>query len=172
MIKFNIFFNEISILSRYIIAKPVALKELKMYDLLKELEVKLLRMLLRSYVFLIFKEKKKKKITNFSRTYIDRSSLCETHFRVDSSRRRRAASTRIAYESSRWGPSGSELAPLGSSSSLVEKVTEEKKEEEEEEAVEYHRGNSFVSFCPPTQRRATIAVVARRGLGPGNHRFL
>lgn len=61
MIKFNIFFNEISILSRYIIAKPVALKELKMYDLLKELEVKLLRMLLRSYVFLIFKEKKEKK---------------------------------------------------------------------------------------------------------------
>lgn len=55
--------------------------------------------------------------------------------------------------------------PLGSSSSLVEKVTEGKVEEDEveEEAVEYHRGNSFVSFCPPTQRRATIAVVARRG---------
>lgn len=33
-------------------------------------------------------------------------------------------------------------------------------------------GNSFVSFCPPTQRRATITVVAHCGLGPGNHRFL
>jgi len=44
--------------------------------------------------------------------------------------------------------------------------------EQEESALECHGGNSFVSFCPPTQRRPTITVDARRGLGPGNHRFL
>lgn len=55
---------------------------------------------------------------------------------------------------------------------LLEFSMEEAAEEEEEETVEYRGGNSFVSFCPPTQRRATITVVAHRALGPGNHRFL
>lgn len=59
------------------------------------------------------------------------------------------------------GSASLKLALLGSSSP---RILEEAAEEEEEEMVEYHGGNSFVSFCPPTQRRATITVVAHRGL--------
>lgn len=56
-------------------------------------------------------------------------------------------------------------APAWSSRRLAPRVlAKEAAEEEEEETVEYHGGNSFVSFCPPTQRRATITVVAHRGL--------
>lgn len=61
--------------------------------------MKLLGMLLRSYVFLIARRKNSELVWE-----VHRSLFCRAHFRVDLPRRRRTAGTRIAYESSRWTP--------------------------------------------------------------------
>ena len=62
----------------------------------------------------IFQSRKKIAKTSL---VVHRSFFSRAHFRVDQSRRRRTVSTRIVYESPRWGLPSLRLTPLGSSSS-------------------------------------------------------
>ncbi|CAL1687307.1 unnamed protein product [Lasius platythorax] len=96
--------------------------------------MKLLRMLLRLYVFLIVK-KNNELPSDVHRSFFSSRSAFSRRFVPPATSGQYEDRLRIVS----LDPAGSELVPLGSSSSLVEKVAEEK-EEKQEEAVEYQQG--------------------------------